>query len=265
LLAVSLSSYIQAPPASHTASLSRRRTLFRRAIASLGAALVGMEPRGEDSIADVDELVGQLLHELGFVFAALALLVQPLDVHRDGLRRDGSKRPVRPRPNIPEGLGERPRLKRLSPSVFGLASLAGHLHIAPGLTLAQARHNDCRSKRLTSVSRRGLASGRPEPQNARRHSRRDRRSAMGKARTLHVGLDVHNDAMPSPTRAGMAPPTPSTSAPSGPGRATSTRSCGSSRASARHSSSSMRPAPAAIDCTATSRGRASRASSSPRR
>jgi hypothetical protein len=29
-----------------------------------------MEPRGEDSIADVDELVGQLLHELGFVFAA---------------------------------------------------------------------------------------------------------------------------------------------------------------------------------------------------
>jgi transposase len=48
---------------------------------------------------------------------------------------------------------------------------------------------------------------------------------------------------PSPTRARRAPPTRSTSAPSGPGSVTSTPSYGSSRARARSSYSPTKPAP----------------------
>src|SRR5205809_5750483 len=63
------------------------------------------------------------------------------------------------------------------------------------LVLLPPRHNNGRSKRLTSVSTRGLASVRSEPQNARGHSSRDRRSAMRHGSTLYVGLDVHKDSI----------------------------------------------------------------------
>src|SRR3989442_4715066 len=59
-----------------------------------------------------------------------------------------------------------------------------------------SRHNDCRSKRLTSVSIRGLTSG--EVRAAGMHAGIHHEiggSAMRNGSTLYVGLDVHKDSI----------------------------------------------------------------------
>src|SRR5437899_2257037 len=85
-----------------------------------------------------------------------------------------------------------------------------------------SRHNDCRSKRLTSVSQRGLASGevRAAGMHAGIHHEIGGQPWETVAHSTSASMSTKIPSL-SPTRVTMAGRTPRTSAPSGPGSATS--------------------------------------------